>query len=361
MDLLILSNLIKTGLVSHLIPPCRPVMNGGALRRVEFAISSGSAMTNGMGGQIAMTRGVANLLECRKPPMKVPRLPVWLCVAFALLGISALPASGQVSPSDATDIRRMSILPPDFVTFSYHPSDDTSAPNPWSRCRLFRMPVGVSSDILNSSTEPDDPTDALEKTVADWRQIQVALGADTPYWDFRRPGDVGGVGFYKLQSAFPLFDGGSTGLGMAFQAVTPAGWETGGVEHGPTVVNPNLAWFYELGGGTAVQGFVGKSLHLHSNWSDGLGHSVRYGLALHSPCPGFDSGPDCRTNLFLEALGRNHFNGEINPRSSTNLELIPGIQWRWSDTGWISSGLLMPVNELNPIRPLWQLTCTWQY
>ena len=40
---------------------------------------------------------------------------------------------------------------------------------------------------------------------------------------------------------------------------------------------------------------------------------------------------------------------------------IPGVQWRWTDTTWISSGFLMPVYELNPIRPLWQLTCTWQF
>jgi hypothetical protein len=189
----------------------------------------------------------------------------------------------------------------------------------------------------------------------------VALGGDDPYFDFRRPGDRGGIGFYKLQSQYLLVDRRATAIGVGLEAVTPAGWEVGGVEHGPTVLKPNLAWFYELGGGNALQGFVGKSMYAHSNWSDSPGRGIRYGLAFQRPLPGQDSDPNPRAHLFVEALGRNRFDGEQSQHSPASLELVPGIHWRWRDSSWISSGVLMPLDDFSPARLLWQVTCSWQF
>jgi hypothetical protein len=223
------------------------------------------------------------------------------------------------------------------------------------------MPTGVSTDVLGMNADADDHAYAPDPNSTDSKQVQVALGSDNPYFDFRRPGDRGGIGFYRLHSQVVLTDSRVTGLAMGLQAVAPAGWEAGGIEHGPTVVSPNFAWFYELGGGAALRAFVGKSVFMHANWSDDLGRNVRYGVALQSPFPGLDARSSPTTHVFVEALGRNRYDGDPTPSSSSDVEIIPGVQWRWRDTTWLSSGVLMPIDGWSPARLSWQVTCSWQY
>jgi hypothetical protein len=264
------------------------------------------------------------------------------------------------------DLRQEPILACDLGSIWSRPPDDTYAWNRWSRCRLFRMPVGLASDLLALDTEGDasfncadvspPPADLLADT-----RLQVALGTDNPYIDFRRPGDWGGIGYYRLHSQVLLLDSEATSLCMGLKAITPAGLEAGGVANGPTVLTPNFAWFYELGRGTAVQAFVGKSVHAHANWTDGLQRDVHYGLALQSPFPGFDDRPNPKAHLFLEAVGRNRFESDLSQRSPRDLDLVPGIHWRWRDACWISGGCLMPLDAWSPANLQWQLTCSWQF
>ena len=41
----------------------------------------------------------------------------------------------------------------------------------------------------------------------DW--LSVAMGNDNPYFEFRQPGDPGGIGFYKWYSQVQVFDTGT--------------------------------------------------------------------------------------------------------------------------------------------------------
>src|SRR5260370_468427 len=129
---------------------------------------------------------------------------------------------------------------------------------------------------------------------------------------------------------------------MGFQAVRPAGVDSDGVAEGPTFVSPNFSWFQELRDGAAIQGFVGKNLRANTRWAEHPQRSIHYGLALQSPCPGVDCRCDRGLHLFLEALGRYRPNTDPSGRPPTSWELVPGLQWRLSETWWISGGVLMP-------------------
>src|SRR5439155_8215555 len=124
-------------------------------------------------------------------------------------------------------------------------------------CRLFRMPltspVGLDSD---SEAALNDAATANDRDLSGDSRVKVAVGTDNPFFDFRRPGDPGGVGFYRLHSQMQLFGNQKTGLSLGLQAVTPAGLEADGVSDGPTVLSPNFAWFHQIRNGTAIQGFV---------------------------------------------------------------------------------------------------------
>ena len=127
---------------------------------------------------------------------------------------------------------------------------------------------------------------------------------DNPFFDFRRRGDPGGVGYYKLYSQALLWDSGTTALSVGLEAMTPAGLDADGVSTGPTYICPNFAWLYELGGGTALHGFVGQNLRAGAHWDDRLVRSLKYGLALQSPRLGSYCDGNRGVHLFVEALGR---------------------------------------------------------
>ena len=292
-----------------------------------------------------------------------------LCLTLAALSAVCVPsgAQSQNASPDPGDPYRNLILPRGFAEFSGASFQDSQASDSWARCPLFRMPTGLSSEVLSLDDTDNDPTlggpdvQPAGANALDDRRWQFALGSDNPYFDFRRPGDWGGIGFYRLQSQYLFVDNRAACLGLGFQAVTPAGIDAGGLQRGPTVLCPHLACFYELGGGTAIQGFVAKSVYAHSDWSDSPGRSIRYGMALERPFPGLESDPNPRAHIFLVALGRNRFDGDLSQRSSTDFDLVPGVHWRLREGSWISSGVLMPLDGLSPARLLWQLTCSWRY
>src|SRR5262249_1446805 len=128
-------------------------------------------------------------------------------------------------------------------------------------------------------------------------KLQVVAGNDNPYFDLRRPGDPGGVGYFRVHSQLQVLDTGKTGATLGLRAAPPAWLEFDGLQEGPTVVAPNLAWYYDLGSGAALHGFVGKNVRAGGGWTDNLGRNVEYGLAVHRPVPMPDGSPS--RNFFL--------------------------------------------------------------
>lgn len=238
----------------------------------------------------------------------------------------------------------------------------------FARFRLFRMPSAFPSDPVGLDTDPDPPPDEAGSSMsaADFdpaldSRVQLTVGSDNPFFDFRRPGDPGGVGYYRLHSQVQLVDGECAGLCMGLQAVTPAGLEGDGLSEGPTILIPNLAWYCAGSGGTAIHGFVGKNLRANSRWSEGFDRGVEYGLALQSPLPGLETSSRRCLHLFLEALGRYRFDADPTLRSTSAWDLLPGLHWQLRDNWWLSGGVLMPLGSPRSELQTWQITCSWQF
>ncbi len=225
------------------------------------------------------------------------------------------------------------------------------------------MPTVYPADLLGLDADPEVPPELASPAGLTERdpfgmRAQVAMGSDNPYFDFRRPGDPGGVGYYRLQSQYVLFDGPSAGVSVGLQAFCPAGLECDGLAEGPTVFRPHLAACYALDDDTAIHAFVGKSVRARAGWSDGFGRGVHYGLAFQSPFPGVE--PAYRVNLLLEALGRYRLD-QADQRAAPNFEFMPGLQWRLSENSWLAGGVLLPVGPSRGDGRLFQLTCSWQF
>jgi len=232
-----------------------------------------------------------------------------------------------------------------------------------NRIQLFRIVPGFLSDPVGLDT--DDPTDPVPDNGPDW--LQVTMGNYNPYFDIRRPGDAGAVGYYKLHSQVQVVDTGSTSVALALQAVTPAGLDQDGIQDGPTVVSPSLGLFHTLDDGTGFQGYVSKNMNLTtSSVSGSLQRNVQYGLAVQRPV--LDTGPNKIGSfyLFVEALGRYRYDtpgtSSVNANGPLAVwEMVPGVHWRMTENVWLSGGLLMPVNEQPTAAHLWQLTCSFQF
>jgi hypothetical protein len=155
--------------------------------------------------------------------------------------------------------------------------------------------------------------------------MQVQAGNDNPFFDFRRPGDLGGVGYFKVHGQVQWLDTGKTGCTLGLQAAAPAGLEYDGVQDGPTMLAPNFGWYYDLGDGAALHGYVGKSVRATGGWSDNLGRNVEYGFAVHRPMPLPDGGVARRLFLFVQALGRHRPELLSETRRTALWEVLPGL------------------------------------
>jgi hypothetical protein len=227
-----------------------------------------------------------------------------------------------------------------------------TAPAPRSpRLRMFGMPSGFLAVPLGIEPDDDVPSDVAAPRSSDNDPLQVTLGMYNPYLDFRLPGDLSSLGYYKLHSQLQVVEQGSTSVCLNLQAYTPAGIQWGGVANGPTVVSPTVAWFQELGAGSALQGYVGQSIHANSRWQDNLSTNFQYGMALQYPLPGLKAQANQSVYVFVQALGRYRFDGATTDGHQTLWEVLPGLHWRCSDNCWMSLGVLHHNF----------LTCSWQF
>jgi hypothetical protein len=287
-------------------------------------------------------------------------------LAFLLLPLACLHVDNPLfAQSSLGDLWRDPVLPRDSL-FGSRCSPDSGRAVRATNIRLFRMPTAIPNDPLgledDTDLPPEDPTGPnKDSDLGEDGRLQVTLGTDNPFFDFRRPGDPGGVGFYRLYSQYQLLDSQTTCLGLNLQAFAPAGLEADGVEQGPTIVCPSVAWYCDLGEGSALHAFIGKNLR--ANWR--LPDRVRrggfqYGFAFQRPLPSLDSNACSNVYLFLEALGRYRFDSNLGPPMGPNVELLPGIHWQVTDNWWMSGGFLMPVGASRFENKLWQITCSWQ-
>ena len=280
------------------------------------------------------------------------RRAAWIAPALSLL---LLPPAA-VRAEDVIDWGRDSILPWDTDAEAAAASANAARPN---RIRLFGITPGFLSNPVGLS-EPDEPaTNDPADAGPDW--LTVTMGPDNPFFDLRQPGDPGGVGYYRVHTQVQLFDSPNTGCAVSCQAVKPAGRDNDGLEDGPTVVSPAVSLFHALDDGTAIQGFVGKNVNLNSNWAGQLNQSVQYGMAVQHPI--LPTAPDGSGNLFVfvEALGRYHYDAVAGPGTANGLEVLPGLHWQMAPNWWMSGGVVLPVNTAPSSVNQWQFTCSFQF
>ncbi len=276
-----------------------------------------------------------------------------LCVLFA-----ASPVRAQSLPGSAESfwVTPPTLTPNDFRNWASGVTPAFAPPERAARIRLFGMPTGFLSEPLGLDPGFDDPLpDPDHPTPPDddpeGRRVQLTFGNDNPYFDLRRPGTPGGIGYYKLDSQYQLIDGDRMGLTVNLSAVTPAGLEANGVADGPTILTPSIAWFQDLGGGTALQGYVGKNIQANAQWVENWHASVHYGFAMQCPVPGFCPSNDRGVFFFVETLGRYRLTDSDLQSRRPHWEIIPGFHWRLSDALWFTVG---------PTRQ-GLLTCSWRF
>ena len=291
-----------------------------------------------------------------------------LAVFFAFGRTGLAQAEGEaplVLPLDATDPLRSLISLPDLRLNISGTIQDTSAPSfrP-DRFQLFRMPSGFLTTPVGLDSDDDDPANDPSLSVAPSAgddRLQVLLGQDNPFFDFRYRGDPGGHGYYRLHAQYQLLDSNSSGLCLALRAVTPAGLETEGLAQGRTILTPALSWYQDLGANFVLHGYVGKNLHASPNWTDNLERSLHYGFAVQQPIPGLDSGPIGSLHMFVEALGRQRSNPDLVDRPVSTFEMLPGVHWQLGENWWMQGGVLLPMGASRLDTGLWQITCSWRF
>jgi hypothetical protein len=245
------------------------------------------------------------------------------------------------------------LLSPNLFDFSTTLADDSSDPLRRHRIRLFRIQPGFLSEPVGID---DDPAPTGPDDGPNW--LQLTLGNDNPFFDLRRPGDPGGIGYSRLATQAQLIDTPRTAMAFGLQAVAPAGRESNGVGQGPTVMSPSFGFFHLLDDGTAFQAFLGRNVSLAPRPTGQAYHASQYGLAVQRPLAENVLGCDGHVYWFIEALGRYRYASDAEPAAVW--EFLPGVHWRVGDNVWLSGAYVMPV--ANPSdRHFWQITCSFQF
>jgi hypothetical protein len=234
----------------------------------------------------------------------------------------------------------------------------SGAPSQTPRLALLGMQAGFLTNPLGIDPDEDLAPGYADETgrgkEGDLDFLQFTFGTYNPYLDLRRPGDPGGVGYYRIYSQLQLFDAGKTSVCVALNAYTPAGLEAGGVANGPSHVVPGLACFHDLGSGTAFQGYVGQNIQANSRWTERMNSGFHCGMAIQHPVPGTTPTADQGLFLFFEALGRYRFDtgtGRTTDGRTVLWEFVPGVQMRLNSNCWMSLG----ASRYN------FLSCFWRY
>src|SRR5438270_658977 len=138
--------------------------------------------------------------------------PRWIIALTAALGIGPA-VSAQVPPPllENPDAVQPLLRREHWLAGLVNPSITGSEPvSNTPRVRLFRMMPGIPSDPLGldsgddlAGPKDDSAVAAMNRSVFDTGEtnwLQIAIGQDNPWFDLRRPGDPGGVGYYRMNS-----------------------------------------------------------------------------------------------------------------------------------------------------------------
>jgi hypothetical protein len=293
----------------------------------------------------------------------------WLAILVLALGFAAVdtrPVLGQFITDGNDFFRQPPVLPRSLFVLDANDQQSLSPSlrSDQSRVRLPGMQPGFLWGPPGLDSDDDPAVDPMQSGVNNLNiPLQVNLGADNPYFDLRRRGDPGGVGYYRLHTQYQLYDSQRTGCCLAMQAVTPAGLDADGVANGRTTISPAFGLFHTLDDGTVIQGFVGKHVHAGTGWTENFGSHIHYGAAVQRPLTDLagDSAQGCY--LFLEALGRYRYQFSENDWAGRPLswEVLPGVHWRLSDSMWLSGAYVVPIKTPRSDSGLWQITCSWQF
>jgi hypothetical protein len=231
------------------------------------------------------------------------------------------------------------------------PLTATAASRPY-RVWMFRNLPGFIGDSADDGATPDAADGP------DW--LQLNAGNYNPYFDIRRPGDPGGVGYFRLTSQMQLFETKTTGCAIAVRAVTPAGREADGVDEGPTVVSPALYFCHNLEDGTGIQGFIGRNVRVDSLPSGPLHRSVEGGVAVQRPLI-TDVDGSSGVYFFVQTSCRYRYATPTTDVSPAVWEVLPGVHWRIYENCGLSGGVILPVGGERVERGMWQVTCWVQW
>jgi hypothetical protein len=259
-----------------------------------------------------------------------------------LLGIVAVlvtngTARAQMPLAEPQNLWQHSLVGADVAAALNGVGDDVETPmTPWtSRIPMFRMLPGflVDPPDLNVMDDPSDNTPGTTTNADNGVDgFVLNFGDDNPYFDPRRPGDPGGVGFVRVHSQVQVLDSGSTSVCFGLRAWTPAGLENGGVQNGSTVFAPGIGVFQDLGAGSGLHGFVDQNLHSCCRQGP-----VHCGMAVDCPVNANNNPANTGLFVFVQALGTMDYGIDRQGRAM-NWELVPGVQWRLSDSFSMSLG-----------------------
>jgi hypothetical protein len=262
-------------------------------------------------------------------------------------------AQAQIPGPEAPEFWR----PPTFsrdlatgLTLGTEPREAPARPPP---VRMYSMLPGFLSDPAGI-TSADDPVDPFvtgnyfgsgEIGASGLNGLLVSVGNYNPFFELRRPGDPGSIGYLRMHSQLQVLEAGGTNVCLGLRAWTPAGVESGGVSSGPTTIAPGLGVFQDLGSGTGLHGYCDQNFQGACRQHGPL----HYGVGMHCPLFPWEQSEDFGVYFFMQALGRYDFTGER--LGTKNWEFVPGVYWRLTNNCWLSLGASRTS----------MLTWMWQY
>jgi hypothetical protein len=276
------------------------------------------------------------------------------CLLFGPLLLAAFTPRARGEGPPRPDLGRDPLVPSQVVT----PAAGQPAEQPTHRIRLFR----IQPAFLGEPPGPDPDERPAPEAEAGPDFVSVAFCNDNPFFDFRRQGDPGGVGYARVNTQVQLFGTETTALALGVQAVAPAGVEYDGLPDrlGTTVLTPALSVFHALDDVTAVQAFVGKNVPIQNSAAQTVRRDVQYGMAVQRPVSTRNDDPLRFLYLSVGALGL--LRTEKEARTSAVLEVLPGLHYKVAENWWISGGLSVPVGApRTEAGQLWQVTCSLQF
>jgi hypothetical protein len=294
-----------------------------------------------------------------------PPNPIALCVGVAVLSLWLTPALyAQDLRNSLPDLGQPSTVLPVLPAPFWGNVAQLSTPRQ-PPVHLFLMqpaflftPVGLDDDD-DSDTAGNTPI-WFDPDIDITARLQVSMGNVNPFFDFQAADNPGGYGYYQLHTQYQVVDATDASVCLGLQAFTPAGLESDGLAHGPTVFRPNLSWWQDLGNGCGLNGYVCKSVRSGAAVFDRIEQGYRCGLAWENPLTDDDRTTSGSVHFFMEALARyqpDTFNGQRPPA----WEVLPGLHWQFNQNCWLSGAYVLPVGPSRDDNALWQLTCWWKF